>query len=35
MSYICFPKQAKDYFQSRKEQEERTCKYTMESCDED
>jgi oxaloacetate decarboxylase alpha subunit len=35
MSYICFPKQAKDYFQNRKEQEERTCKYTMESCDED
>lgn len=35
MSYICFPKQAKDYFEARKEKEERTCKYTMEACDED
>lgn len=33
MSYICFPKQAKDYFQARKEKEERTCKYTMEACE--
>ncbi|MCD7945778.1 MAG: pyruvate carboxylase subunit B [Clostridiales bacterium] len=30
MSYICFPKQAKDYLQARKEKEERTCNYTME-----
>ncbi len=33
MSYICFPKQAKDYFQYRKEQEERTCTYTLEALD--
>ncbi|HIS51859.1 MAG TPA: pyruvate carboxylase subunit B [Candidatus Onthomonas avicola] len=33
MSYICFPKQAKDYFQHRKELQERTCSYTLEALD--
>ncbi len=33
MSYICFPKQAKDYFQHRKELQERTCSYTLEMLD--
>jgi oxaloacetate decarboxylase alpha subunit len=34
MSYICFPKQAEDYFLARKEKEERSCKYTMEAVEE-
>ena len=33
MSYICFPKQAEDYFAARKDKEERTCKYTVEPLD--
>jgi oxaloacetate decarboxylase alpha subunit len=35
MSYICFPKQAKDFMTARKEKEERTCKYTMCAAEED
>ncbi|MCD7856980.1 MAG: pyruvate carboxylase subunit B [Clostridiales bacterium] len=35
MSYICFPKQAKDFMEARKEKEERTCKYTMCAVNED
>ena len=31
MSYICFPKQAKDFLEKRKAEEERICKYTMEA----
>ena len=31
MSYICFPKQAQDFFEARKAKEERSCKYTMEA----
>ena len=34
MSYICFPKQAQDYFEARKAKEERSCKYTMEAVEE-
>ena len=34
MSYICFPKQAEDYFKARKAKEERSCKYTMEAVEE-
>jgi oxaloacetate decarboxylase alpha subunit len=34
MSYICFPKQARDYFEDRKAKEERSCKYTMEAVEE-
>ena len=33
MSYICFPKQAKDFLEKRKADEERVCKYTMEAID--
>ncbi len=33
MSYICFPKQAKDFLEKRKADEERICSYTMEAVD--
>ncbi len=33
MSYICYPKQAKDFLEKRKADEERVCKYTMEAID--